>query len=394
MMTEISGGASIQLITADFREALGRADVKAILLDIDSPGGTVDGTMELAGEVFAARGVKPVAALGDGLMASAAYWIGAAAGEVFLGTETTQAGSIGVISLHRDISKAEEKYGVKTTVITAGKYKAAANQYEPLSQEGRALIQDHLDYIYTLFVNDVAKARGTDAETVLAKMADGRIFIGRQAVDAGLADGIMTREQLITRLAGSTGGAIIKPGGKARMQGGGKMEGDRASGAPLTVETVRAQSPETAAALEKAGFDSGKIAGIDEGRALGAAAERERIKAVEEQTLPGHEALIASLKFDGKTTGPEAAVKVLAAQKKDLAGVLDHIKATAPEPAKNTAGDPSGSGVDARTPEEKIEAEWAASETLKAEFPKAETYLAYRKAVAEGNVLEIAPGRK
>jgi signal peptide peptidase SppA len=364
LMTDISGGASIQLITADFREALGRADVKAILLAIDSPGGTVDGTMEFAAEVFAARGVKPVAAIGDGLMASAAYWIGSAAGEVWLGTETSQTGSIGVITLHRDVSKYEEQIGVKTTVLTAGKYKGIANQYEPLSQEGRAVIQEHLDYIYTLFVNNVAKMRGVDTQTALARMADGRVFIGRQAVEAGLAEGIMTKEMLITRLAGPSGEAnISKPGAKARIQGGRVMEGDvKVAGAPLTVETVRAQHPEIMAAL----IEEGRITGVEEGRRLGVEAERIRIQAVEAQSMPGHEALIASLKFDGKTTGPEAAVQVLSAEKANNARLLKELETKAPDPVKASLTDPSGG--DARTPEEKWEAEWNDSEAIRTQF--------------------------
>ena len=372
LMTDISGGASIQIITEDFRAALGRSDVKAVLLAIDSPGGTVDGTMELAAEVFAARGVKPVAALGDGLMASAAYWIGAAAEEVWLGTGTSQAGSIGVITLHRDVSKAEERIGVKTTVLTAGKYKGIANQYEPLSQEGRDVIQEHLDYIYTLFVNDVAKMRGVDAEKAQSQMADGRVFIGRQAVEAGLADGIMTKEMLITRLAGYTGRAnASNPGGKARIQGGRGMEGkENASGAPLTVETVRAQHPEIVTALieegRTAGTEVGRLAGIEEGRRLGAEAERSRIQAVEAQSMKGHETLIASLKFDGKTTGPEAAVQVISAEKANKARLLNDLETKAPLPVKASITDIIGG--DALTPEEKWEAEWKDSEAIRKEF--------------------------
>ncbi len=364
LLTEISGGASIQLITADFREALGRSDVKAILLAIDSPGGTVDGIMELAGEVFAARGVKPVAALGDGLMASAAYWIGAAAGEVWLGTETAQTGSIGVITLHRDISKAQEMNGVKTTVLTSGKYKAIGNPYEPLSVEGRAVIQQDLDYIYTLFVNDVARFRGVDAETVLSRMADGKVFIGRQALGSGIADGIMTREMLITRLAGSSGRTVgTPPGAKARNQGGRGMEGEvKTSGAPLTVETVRAQHPEIAAAF----IEEGRAAGREEGRQLGAETERNRIRSIEAQSMPGHEALIASLKFDGVTTGPEAAVQVLAAEKANNARLLKELECKAPPPAQASLKE-SFDG-DVRSPEEKWEAEWNEKEEVRAQF--------------------------
>ncbi len=294
MLTEISGGTSTELLRNDFREAMGRADVKAILLDIDSPGGAVDGTMELAAEIFEARGSKPIAAFGDGMIASAAYWIGAAADELYLGSPVTQAGSIGVIALHRDISGAEEKSGVKTTVISAGKYKAVPNRYEPLTEEGRAVVQAELDDVYSMFVDDIARFRGRTPEQVQEDMADGRVFLGKKAVKAGLADGIMTREKLIQRLAGTARETAAQPGANARKDGGGTMQG-------MTLETLRAEHPDIVKAL----LEEGRVAGIDEGRKLGAAAELARIKAVEDQLIKGHEALIATLKYDGKTSGPK-----------------------------------------------------------------------------------------
>ena len=373
MMMDISGGTSTELLGADFREALARSDVKAILLDINSPGGAVDGTIELAREVFSARGTKPIIALGDGMIASAAMWIGAATDEVYLTGEATTAGSIGVITTHTDVSRAQEMEGVKTTVITAGKYKAIANQYEPLGAEGRQNIQERLDYIYTLFVQDMASFRGSDVATVLANMADGRVFMGRQAVEAGLVDGIMSREQVMKRLTGAstssaTGKAMYKPGESAQKTGGVKMEG-------LTMEALRAEHPELVQAL----VEEGRLAGI----ATGAEAERARIQAVEAQALSGHEALIAGLKYDGKTSGPEAAVQVLQAEKANSAKLLKTLEAEAVQPADQSM---EAAGTEsAKTPEEQWKADWAKDAKLRAEFQDNEaTYLAFQKANAAG----------
>jgi hypothetical protein len=93
-------------------------------------------------------------------------------------------------------------------------------------------------------------------------------------------------------------------------------------------EEIRAELKAEIEALEQAAYERGK--------ADGAAAERERIKAVEAQAVPGHEALIAELKYDGKTTGPEAAVKVLAAEKAKRAKMLADLKADAPAPVPHS----------------------------------------------------------
>jgi signal peptide peptidase SppA len=200
MFSEISGGASTQLVERDFRGAMNDTQVKAILLDIDSPGGAVDGTQDLANVIYEARGKKPICAFTDGIMASAAYWIGSAADKIFISGDTTQVGSIGVVASHVDISKAEESRGVKTTEIVAGKYKRIASRYSPLSEEGKATLQEMVDYLYRVFVEDVAKFRGTTEQRVLG-MADGKVFIGKQALRAGLVDGVSSLSNVIEKLS-------------------------------------------------------------------------------------------------------------------------------------------------------------------------------------------------
>jgi signal peptide peptidase SppA len=200
LFSQISGGASTELIGRDIKAALADPEAHSLLLQVDSPGGTVDGTQPLAQMILAARGTKPIVTYVDGMMASAAYWIGSAADAAYIGADTAQVGSIGVVASHTDYSRREEMMGVKTTEIYAGKYKRIASSYKPLSEDGKQYIQDMVDYLYSVFVADVAKQRGTDAETVLTNMADGRVFTGRQAVEAGLVDGVATMEQLIAQL--------------------------------------------------------------------------------------------------------------------------------------------------------------------------------------------------
>jgi signal peptide peptidase SppA len=173
----------------------------SVVLLIDSPGGTVDGTETLSGQVLASRASgKPVVALASGAMNSAAYWIGSAAQAVYLAEPSTVMGSIGVVAQHVDVSGAQQKSGVTTTEIYAGQYKRIASQYAPLSDAGRVSIQNQVDFMYSIFVDAVARNRGVSSTEVLSNMADGRLFIGQQAIDAGLADGITSLADLVASL--------------------------------------------------------------------------------------------------------------------------------------------------------------------------------------------------
>jgi signal peptide peptidase SppA len=201
LFTKISGGASTQLIEQDLNAALADPAVASVLLAIDSPGGTVDGTEALADAIFNGRKKgKQIVALADGMMASAAYWIGSAAHEVFASDNSAKVGSIGVVATHEDYSQAEHQAGVKVTEITAGKYKRSFSEHEPLSVEGRATIQSMVDHVYANFVDGVARNRGVTSEKVASDMADGRIFLGKQAVRAGLVDGVSTQAALVRTL--------------------------------------------------------------------------------------------------------------------------------------------------------------------------------------------------
>ena len=200
MFSKMSGATSTELIGRDVAAAVNDSEVRAIVLMVDSPGGTVDGTQALANIVAGAAEKKPVVTWADGMIASAAYWVGAAAGKVYLSGPTTMAGAIGVVSQHVDYSGREAMLGVKTTEIYAGKYKRIASEHAPLTKDGKEYVQAMVDQLYSSFVGDVAKFRGRPANQVLDSMADGRIFIGQQAIGAGLADGMTTLDSLVASL--------------------------------------------------------------------------------------------------------------------------------------------------------------------------------------------------
>lgn len=311
LFSQISGGVSTQLVQRDLQDAVNDPAVHSIILSIDSPGGTVDGTESLAAAVRAAREKKPVVALASGTMASAAYWAGSAAEKLYITEGTTQVGSIGVVATHMDVSKAEEQRGVKTTEVFAGKFKRINSQYGPLTDAGRATMQEQVDYTYSLFVQAVASQRGVSVEKVLSDMADGRVFMGQQAIDAGLVDGMSTLSALVEQLnQARASGATSLRAGAARATPRGKTT------MTITREQLAAEAPDLLAAV----------------MAEGATAERARIQAVEAQLIPGHEALINTLKFDGKSNGGDAAMAVLSAEKSKLASHAAALAAEAPAP--------------------------------------------------------------
>lgn len=201
MMGDVSGGGgtSNEAMTNALRQALNDDGVKAIILDVDSPGGAVSGTDELASMIYAARGgAKPIVAHVNASAHSAAYWIASAADEVVV-TPTGSVGSIGVLGIHEDMSGAMEKQGVRKTIISAGRHKAAGNPFEPLADETRARIQARVDGVYDMFVKAVARNRNVSQTAVREGFGQGDIVMASAAVAEGMADRIATFEETLQR---------------------------------------------------------------------------------------------------------------------------------------------------------------------------------------------------
>lgn len=196
MVGNFSGGTSTQMLAQAIVDAADNEDVSAIVLDIDSPGGSALAPAEVCAAIAKARQSVPVIAWSGGQMCSAAYWIAAVCDAIVV-MPTTVSGSIGVAAVHYDRSAKDAKDGVTRTVLSAGAYKRIASDEKPLSDEGRAYMQTQIDTYYTLFVDAVAEGRGVPAKTVLDRMADGRIFIGVEALQAGLVDHIGTFEMAL-----------------------------------------------------------------------------------------------------------------------------------------------------------------------------------------------------
>ncbi len=169
-------------------DALKAASVKALILDIDSPGGSVSGGEALHDEVARFAATKPVVVVMEGIAASAGYMIAVPAARIFA-SNATLTGSIGVILQSPDVSGLLDKVGVGVDELVSGPLKGQPSVVKPLSPAGRAMLQDVVMDLYGQFVDMVAAGRHMDRARVLS-LADGRPYTGHQAIGLGLIDQI------------------------------------------------------------------------------------------------------------------------------------------------------------------------------------------------------------
>lgn len=217
------GGANVEALKKSMRDLAADDSISTVLLHVDSPGGTVSGIPELAGEVRRLAESKHVVAMADSLMASAAYWIASQADEIVAAPEAL-VGSIGVFTIHEDWSAFLEKFGVKISYIHAGKYKVDGNFEAPLGEEARSHIQSIVDDAYRLFVEDVARGRKTAVAAVKAGYGEGRVLTAKDAKAAGLIDRVAGFEETMKRLSGMRAEKIQNPKAKNQNPDGGNSQ--------------------------------------------------------------------------------------------------------------------------------------------------------------------------
>lgn len=383
LFTQISGGVSSQMALKQVQSMHADPRVRSALIELDSPGGSVFGVPAVADAIRAMAQDKPVVTLSTGMMASAGYWWGSAANAVYISGLTDFVGSIGVVATHNYQPRGAQ--AGQTTEITAGRYKRIASDKAPLTAEGRAYLQAQVDELYRVFVDAVATHRSVSAAQVIDRMADGRVFVGQQAIDAGLVDGVSSVDALIEQLAtnpaqyaqrrravfavGAPAAAAAlatnataaaashdSPDSSAASQPAGAAGEGAAFHADEPVPPVTSQpstTPEGDPHMDRQTLERDHPALVAELRsefmAAGAAAELDRIQAVRAAALPGHETLIEQFAMDGKTTGAQAALQVLAAHREKLASHASAHFADAPKAApasvapldERTEGDPA-----------------------------------------------------
>jgi capsid assembly protease len=218
------GGCSTDALTDQIRQAVADPNVSAIVLDVDSPGGDVSGIDELASEIYQARKQKPITAVSNAMMCSAAYYLGAQASEV-LASPSSLTGSIGVYTTHEDDSQYLDNVGVKFTLISHGVNKTEGNSYEPLSDDARDHLQEMVDSFGQSFEKAVARGRGVKADEVQKKFGQGRAFTAQKAVKLGLADRVGTLDDALAKH-----GAVRPAGTRASLFSGGSLTASPANG--------------------------------------------------------------------------------------------------------------------------------------------------------------------
>jgi signal peptide peptidase SppA len=257
-----SGLISYEGLDEQLRTAADDMSVRGILLDMESPGGEASGAFETAALVREIGRTKRVAAVVNGLAASAAYAIASGASRIVT-TSTGVQGSIGVVMVHLDRSAALQRAGVKPTLIYAGAHKADTSSAQPLGDEARARLQAHVDEVYDLFVGTVAQYRDLDADAVRATEAG--IFMGASAVEAGLADAVGTFDDALAWLRQPRTGVSLYTGVPSMTD----------------LNTIlRAEHESLMASAVTSARTTAYAEGVEAGRREGATAERDRIRSI------------------------------------------------------------------------------------------------------------------
>jgi len=246
LFTMISGASSYELIARDFTAALENPQIKGIILDIDSPGGEVNGVSELSNMVFAARGKKPVVAYASGDAASGAYWIASAADEIVV-SETSALGSIGVVGMYQG------KSGKSAEAVEIVSSQSPHKRLDPTTDDGRSRLQTRIDSMADVFIETIARNRNVSAENVQNHYGGGDVMIGAKAVSAGLADRVGSLEGLIAELSSPQKSPRTEGFFNAQNQPPSTQEKK-----PMDIETLKKDHPDLVATLMREGASAEK----------------------------------------------------------------------------------------------------------------------------------------
>jgi len=237
-LSDISGGATFQGLSAAVNAAADDPRTRAIVLDIDSPGGSVLGARVFARDLLRARTKVPVIACVQYQGTSAAYWAAACATEV-VAAPGAIAGGIGVYLIHDDITKLLDQKGITRTLLHAGEQKLDGNENVPLGERAKARLQALVVENYRAFVGDVALGRGQSAAHIEDTFGKGGVVTAEEGLERGMVDKIATVEETLARFGVSPSSAV-QPAALAP-----------ALGTPQEAETPTGQDRAAQMALER-----------------------------------------------------------------------------------------------------------------------------------------------
>jgi len=374
------GGTSLSDLAKDFQTALDDDQVKAILFDVDSPGGVALGPAEMADAIFKARGKKSIWSYVGRNCSSAAYWI-ASATEKIIANPSALLGSIGVVTTI-PVQEQPDSEGYKNIEIVSSN--AKQKRPDPRTEEGLAEIKRELNDLEAQFIEAIAKYRNVSVNAVKTDFGQGGVLIGKNAVASGMADSLGSYEEVIAEL-----NQKISTNKQINF-----MSKETIERSAINADFIKSEFPDIAEKLAKensdkirtetkeAAFTEGRKAGLVEG----AETERKRILAIEEASLPGHEDLVAKAKQDADMTADKLAFQIVAREKqrgtkyveqaaiaeKEMPKVAPNFESAAQEKAK----------VDKNAPlEERAKNEWQNDSKLRSEFNNDyDVFFAFKKA--------------
>ncbi len=318
IFTAISGASSYEVLAKDFTSALENPDVHSIILDIDSPGGEVNGCAEFASMIFEARRKKPIIAYASGDAASGAYWIASACDQI-IASETSMLGSIGVVAVYRG-SKDEN---VLEIVSSQSPYK----RLDPSSKDGKSRLQSRIDDLATVFIESIAKHRGVDPLTVIKDFGGGDVLIGKNAINSGLADDIGSLEQIINEHSNNQNPAKLRGSSFLALEDSTMTDKNHkteaSEGQVLSLESLKTDYPNLVEAIQTETIASTN----DEASQQSVKKERERIGAIiSSEAAKGREQLAQHLAFSTDMNADMALATLNASP----------VKAEASAPVSNT----------------------------------------------------------
>jgi len=379
-----AGGTSLETLAKDFREAINNEDIKAILFDIDSPGGVAVGPFEMAEMIYNARSQKPIYSYIGRNGSSAAYWL-ASATEKIIVNPSALVGSIGVVTTI-PVQEQPDQEGYKNIEIVSSN--AALKRPDPRTKEGLAEIRRELDGLESTFINSIAKYRSITSEIVKSDFGQGGVVIGSQAVNQNMADALGTYEEVLANLnkkfsINSNNQIMSKDQNK-------EINANQILKSEINANYINKEFPDVAKAIVNEAAEAIKKEAFESG----AKNERDRILAIEAASLPGHEDLIEEAKKDGSITAEKLALKIISAEKQKGSSYLANTKSAEEEMPKITPNvevkAKQKEKIDANLPlEQRAKALWDENTALRNEFgDDFESYHAFAKA-EESNQVRI-----
>lgn len=392
LFTFFLGGTSLSDLAKDFQTALDDDQVKAILFDVDSPGGVALGPAEMADAIFKARissgGKKPIWSYVGRNCSSAAYWI-ASATEKIIANPSALLGSIGVVTTI-PVQEQPDSDGYKNIEIVSSN--AKQKRPDPRTEEGMLQIKRELNDLEAQFIEAIAKYRNVSVSAVKNDFGQGGVLIGKNSVLAGMADCLGTYEETLAEL-----NQKFSTNKKINF-----MSKETIERSAINADFIKSEFPDIAEKLAKensekiknetkeSAFAEGKKSGFSEGME----AERKRILAIEEASLAGCEDLVMKAKQDGDMTAEKLALQIIAREKQRGTKYLESAKEAEKEMPKVAPNFESNASeklkVDKDAPLlERAKTEWDSDPKLRSEFGNDyDSYFSFKKA-SESNQVKI-----